>query len=95
MDITVLAWPTNEWTTSTILGKMTLADHGVGIRMSSSALHELAGSPDVTVQVTCLVSLAVPLRGTVELKLTSTVLNNKSRPDSQDARESIEYAFCL
>lgn len=93
IGITVLAWAAREGTTSTILGMMALTGHGVGMRMSPSALHGLAFFPDMTAQITCLVSLAIPLGGTVALTLMSTVFNNKSGPDSQNAREGIMYAF--
>lgn len=93
VGITVLAWATHEGSTSTILGMMALTGHGVGMRMSPSALHGLAFFPDMTAQITCLVSLAVPLGGTVALTLMSTVFNNKSGPDNQKARQGIMYAF--
>lgn len=93
VGITVLAWATQEGTTATILGMMVLTGHGVGMRMSPSALHGLAFFPDMTAQVTCLVSLAVPLGGTVALTLMSTIFNNKSGPDNQDARKGITFAF--
>lgn len=59
--------------------------------MSPSALHGLAFFPDMTAQITCLVSLAIPLGGTVALTLMSTVFNNKSGPDNQNAREGTMY----
>lgn len=93
VGITVLAWATHEGTTSTILGMMALTGHGVGMRMSPSALHGLAFFPEMTAQITCLVSLAVPLGGTVTLTLMSTVFNNKSGPDNQNARGGVMYAF--
>lgn len=93
VGITVLAWATHEGTTATILGMIPLTGHGVGMRMSPSALHGLAFFPDMTAQVTCLVSLTIPLGGTVALTLMSTVFNNKSGPHNQDAREGIMYAF--
>ncbi|KAK2608351.1 hypothetical protein N8I77_006969 [Diaporthe amygdali] len=93
VGITVLAWATHVGETSTILGMMALTGHGVGMRMSPSALHGLAFFPDMTVQITCLVSLAVPLGGTVALTMMSTVFNNKSGPNNQDAKEGIMYAF--
>lgn len=93
IGITVLAWATHEGTTSIILGMMALTGHGVGMRMSPSALHGLAFFPDMTAQITCLVSLAIPLGGTVALTLMSTVFNNKSGPGNENAREGIMYAF--
>lgn len=93
VGITVLAWATHEGTASIILGMMALTGHGVGMRMSPSALHGLAFFPDMTAQITCLVSLAIPLGGMVALTLMSTVFNNKSGIDNQNAREGIMYAF--
>lgn len=93
VGITVLAWAAHKGPTSTILGMMALTGHGVGMRVSPSVLHGLAFFPDMTSQITCLVSLAIPFGGTVALTLMSTVFNNKSGPDNQNAREGIMYAF--
>ncbi|KAG6355171.1 hypothetical protein INS49_004252 [Diaporthe citri] len=51
VGITVLAWATHEGTTNTILGMMALTGHGVGMRMSPSALHGLA-----MIEESCLTS---------------------------------------
>ncbi|KAH6646396.1 major facilitator superfamily domain-containing protein [Truncatella angustata] len=93
IGITVLAWATHVGNTSVILGMMALTGHGVGMRMNPGALHGLAYFPTLTAQITCLVSLAIPLGGTVALTIMSTVFNNKSGVDSREAKTGIMYAF--
>ncbi|KAJ9156667.1 Major facilitator superfamily domain, general substrate transporter [Pleurostoma richardsiae] len=93
VGISILAWATDKGNTHVIFGMMALTGHGVGMRMNPGALHGLAYFPSMTAQITCLVTLAVPLGGIVALTLMSTVFNNKSGVERRDAKSGIMYAF--
>ena len=93
VGITVLAWATQAKQLTVIYGMMALTGHGVGIRLNAGSLHGLAYFPQMTASITCLVSFALPFGGAVCLTLMSTVFNNKSGAQQQNAKDGIMWAF--
>ncbi|EPS26760.1 hypothetical protein PDE_01699 [Penicillium oxalicum 114-2] len=93
VGITVLAWAIHAAQTNTIYAMMALVGHGVGMRMNPASLHGLAYFPQLTAQISCLVSFAIPFGGLVGLTIMSTVFTNKSGLDQADARQGVVWAF--
>ncbi|KAH6869508.1 major facilitator superfamily domain-containing protein [Thelonectria olida] len=93
VGITVLASAINKGNTNLVFVMMALTGHGVGMRINPGSVHALAYFPKMTAQITCLVSLAVPLGGTVSLTLMSAVFNNKSGNEHGDAQIGVKFAF--
>lgn len=100
VGIQVLCWAIGAGQVNVVYGMMALAGFGVGVRMSSSAMHGLAlFPPSRTAQVTCVFAFALPLGGAVGLTIMSTVYNNKlgagGGGDEADRnyQEAIMYAY--
>ncbi|KAK2616999.1 hypothetical protein QQS21_000088 [Conoideocrella luteorostrata] len=93
VGITVLAWAINTSNANVVYGMMALIGQGVMIRMNPGSLHCLAYFPSMTARIACLSSFAIPFGGLVGLTIMSTVFNNKSGVQHQDAKTGIYYAF--
>ncbi|KUI54463.1 hypothetical protein VP1G_01841 [Cytospora mali] len=93
VGITVLAWAINAQNINLVYGMMALTGHGVGIRLSPASMHGLAYFPGSTAAITCLFSFALPFGGMIALTIMSTVFNNKSGTDDENAKSGIMWAF--
>jgi hypothetical protein len=93
VGISVLAWAVHAENTNVVYGMMALVGHGVIMRMNPSSVHGLAYFPNMTAQISCIVSFAMPFGGLIGLTIMSAVFTNKSSVDQQDPKAGIMWAF--